>query len=89
LSAVCQCADEILSLSQLYDLIIQKGKPALTMLRKDTHMEKIERAEKACNIKLDLVKKQIETAYEYYSPKYVEHAKNSLLKALRLCATPI
>ena len=86
-SEVCRCADEVLSLSQLFDWVIEKGKTGVASLRKDTHMTKIANVERACGMNLELVRRQVETAYDYYSPVYFEHAKKAFEKSLRTCAT--
>jgi len=89
MSAVCKCADEVLSLHQLFDWVIERGKTGVMVLRKDTHLEKIDRVEKACGLNLDLVRKQIETAYDYWSPKYFEHAKEAFQRAVSSCALAV
>ena len=87
LSDVCKCAEEVLSLNQLFNWVINQGKTGVAVLRKDTHLKKIENVEKACKVDLDLVKKQIETAYDYFSPLYFVHARTAFEKALMKCAT--
>jgi len=89
MSEVCKCAEEVLSLDNLFDWIIQQGKVGVMALRKDTHLAKIETVEKVCGINLELVRKQVETAYDYWSPIYFEHAKKSLEKSIMSCATPL
>jgi len=89
LSEICKCAEEVLSLFQLFDWVIEQGKTGVMVLRKDTHLQKIENVEKACQVNLELVRKQVGTAYDYWAPQYFEHAKKALEKSIMVCATTV